>query len=560
MKIQLKPFVVALLCAGCFTHSAVYAQTDNTTTREKSALELQVEQLKKEMRSLKHQIAMNGRSHAYTTVRAPQKRVRGETVYPLPAATTPNGSASAQVEADTTTKANVTEREVRPAIERGLTGAQIVRLLQESKTYLPFDLDVPGQSFVSTGPYVGVPIQFSGSNLLINSPSVNTDWQLLQIRQIIHKQLMSMGGLLYGEPYHSHLLMSGLVEAQANYTNYGGAPSTSGFDVSNMSLDFFFIGPSDWLLGFVELSYNNGSPRNDVWSSTDSYTVANSRVYVNKAFITIGNLDCSRFYTTFGQFYVPFGTYSTVMVSDTLPKLIARTKARALLIGFAPKEANTFFAGAYIFRGDSHAASVSKINNGGINLGYIFDYGKVGGRVGAGVIANIADSGGMQEGTGFANNEQLTHRVPAYNLRAVVDIGPHIDIIGEYVGASTRFNPNDMSYNGHGAKPSAIDIEATYSFTILGDRPTSIGLGYAKSNQALALGIPLTRTSAVLNTSLWRNTLQSIEFRYDRHYAASDTANGPQTGVTPPGTCTSASCSDNGKADKAITAQFDYYF
>ena len=223
------------------------------------------------------------------------------------------------------------------------------------------------------------------------------------------------------------------------------------------------------------------------------------------------------------------------------------------MIGAQQQAKVAFYGSVYIFRGDSHATSVSKVDNGGLNLGYKFDAGCITGNVGGGVIANLADSGGLQLGNGFATNsstEQLVHRVPAYNLRGILSIGHSIDIIGEYVGASTNFNNFDMSYNGHGAKPWATDLEVDWTFTLF-DRPTSVGIGYQKSNEALSLGIPLKRYSLVFNTSLWRNTLQSLEFRNDREYAASDKASGAGGMVSKP---------ETGKNDNAVTAQFDYYF
>lgn len=446
--------------------------------------------------------------------------------------------------------------------QKKLTGKELRRLIKEEQTFLPFDLDVPGQAFVSTGPYVGVPIQFAGTDLIVNSPSVDTDLQLLNIRKNIIEQLRAMGGEIVSEPYHSHLLLSGLAEGQASYIDIGGAPSRTNISLSSVSLDAFFIGPSEWTLGFIELNYDNNPPIGSPYGSTfnSAYTISNSRIFVNKAFITLGDFAESPFYGSFGQFYVPFGTYRSVMVSSTLTQTLGRTKARAIALGFEQQASDSFHGAIYAFRGDSHAASVSNVNNGGINLGYRFERGCFKGRIGGGLIANIADSAGLQVGDGLQSYEQISHRVPAYDARASLSIGTHIDLIGEFIGTTTSFNPNDMSFNGHGATPWAVDTEAAYSFSILDNRPSAVGIGYQHSDQALALGIPQSRYSLVLNTSLWRNTLQAIEMRHDINYAASDTANGPVGAAAIVGACTAATCVGSGKSDNAITAQFDYFF
>lgn len=516
MKVQLKPMLATLAVSGLVSMPVIA----NTDTDNMARINAQIASLQKEAQSLNNKL---GKKQKASHKKVAHKKHHESTT-------------------TTTTKTTATTARDR----------EFAEFIRRERQYLPFDLDVPGQAFVSTGPYVGVPIQYSGSNLIVNSPSVNTDVQLLGIRKSIIEHLDAMGGEIVKEPYHSHLLLSGLVEGLANYTNIGGQPSTTDLNVSTVSLDAFFIGPSEWTLGFIEFNYNPSTPANSVFTSTSNYRTANSTVFINKAFITIGDFDKSPYYGSLGQFYVPFGTYSSVMLSDPFTKTLGRTKERALLIGMQQQSDNAFYGSAFIFRGDSHAASVSKVNNGGVNVGVRYKCGGlVHGDLGGGVMGNIADSGGMQVGNGFQSAEQLVHRVPAYNLRAVVSPLSHFDFIGEFVGTTTRFNPQDMSFNNKGAKPWALELEGAYSFYILDERPTSIGIGYGQSNQALALGIPLNRIGIEMTTSLWRNTLQSIELRSDKEYANSNVASSAGGAVSTP---------ESGKHDSAITAEFDYYF
>jgi len=425
-------------------------------------------------------------------------------------------------------------------------------------TYIPVDVDVPGQSFVSSGPYIGVPLQFSGMDLIVNTPSVNQDVALLKVRKNIHERLQGLG--VIEEPDHPHVLLSGQVEAQAYYQDLSSGPNNTNIDLTNVTLDTYILGPSQWLSSLISLTYDNAPGSADGTFASNS-PVLNSRVYVRQAFFTIGNLSVTPFYGTAGQYYVPFGTYASNMVSSPLTLAMARVKARAILLGYQPQVNNTPYASAYIFQGDTHAGAGNRVNNGGINLGYRFTYNKFGGDIGAGVIGNIADSGGMQfvansattfNGFGGLNgtgNERIAHRVPAYDLRAMLDFGSTFDFLGEFITSSTAFNKNDLTMNNHGARPKALNTELSYSFQTF-SRPTAIAIGYGMTKDALALQLPAQRYSATLNTSIWRDTLQSLELRHDVNYAQSSFATGS----------TVAAPAVSGHSDNVVTAQFDVYF
>ncbi|WP_156792744.1 hypothetical protein [Rickettsiella massiliensis] len=64
--------------------------------------------------------------------------------------------------------------------------------------------------------------------------------------------------------------------------------------------------------------------------------------------------------------------------------------------------------------------------------------------------------------------------------------------------------------------------------------------------------LPKQRYSATLSTSIWRNTIQSIEFRHDVDYAATDVAQGDSDTFT--------SITGTGNTANTIMLQFGLYF
>ena len=74
---------------------------------------------------------------------------------------------------------------------------------------------------------------------------------------------------------------------------------------------------------------------------TSPRRISNSRVFLDRGFIIIGNFNRSPIYGSLGQMYVPFGRYGSNMISLPLTYFIGKTKARAISVGLAPQKMNS---------------------------------------------------------------------------------------------------------------------------------------------------------------------------------------------------------------------------
>ena len=410
---------------------------------------------------------------------------------------------------------------------------------------------------VVTAPYLGVTSRWDASDLMVNQPTYNEDLILMQRNQTIIKTLHDKNIPLPSNPV---LELSGTVEAQAWASRPLSGPTNSMIDVTGAEVDFT-THISKWVTGIIAMVYDNSAP--NAASSTNAQLVTNSRVYVDHAFINVGNLDKSPFYATIGQRSLPFGHYSTYMVSNTYPQNIFKARERALLLGYAPMNNVGPYGNVFAFKGDTHTQGGGNgINNYGTDFGVTFNAKKLSGDIGASGIANVQDALGMQangitnsaqfRGYGFSpangpSSEYTQRAVPGAAFHGSLTYGS-FTLIGEAVSAVSHFNAQDMTYDNKKAKPSAGHSELVYSFNAYG-RPTNWAVGYDHSWQALALGVPQARYITTISTSFFKDTVESLEFKREINYAQSATATGQGTAVSIPG-----------HFSNTATFQVGYYF
>ena len=90
---------------------------------------------------------------------------------------------------------------------------------------------------------------------------------------------------------------------------------------------------------------------------------------------------------------------------------------------------------------------------------------------------------------------------------------------------------------------------------MLFDKPSSIGLGYQWSKETLALNLPQQRWNGVFNISIWKDTVESLEYRHDIDFGRYQYGNG----AAPAGMVNANTIGTGGAAD-TLLAQIGVYF
>ena len=87
------------------------------------------------------------------------------------------------------------------------------------------------------------------------------------------------------------------------------------------------------------------------------------------------------------------------------------------------------------------------------------------------------------------------------------------------------------------------------------NRPSGLYLGYQWTNELLALNLPRQRVITAYNISIWKDTVESIEYRHDMDYGANNYANG----AAPVGSVNQNTIGTGGAFD-LVSLQIGIYF
>lgn len=403
---------------------------------------------------------------------------------------------------------------------------------------------------VVSSPYLGARPAFDGSDYIVNISSINRDIRLMQQRRSLYRAYQSIG---YPVPNMPIIAISGKAEpvAMINHPYFGRFVSDLNLGSSELDVAAAL---NDKVEAYMSIAYDETAP-------SVGPRVSNSAFSLKMGFVNIGNLDQSPFYFTAGQLYAPFGRYSSSMISSPLPLRLARTLARPFIVGYKSQGNSGPYAAIYGFKSET---GLGNSGIGGANLGYTIKCGELSGDVGVSYISSITDSSGMQEtGSapfttfgGFAsptNGNELIRKIPGVDVHGNVSFDRY-SLTAEWVGTTERFRFQDLSVNGRGARPQAAQLEAAVTFMAF-CRPSSLALGYQWSKDTLALNLPKHRISGVFNISIWKDTIESLEYRHDIDFPANQFANG----ATAPG-LVNLNTFGSGRSADALIAQIGVFF
>jgi hypothetical protein len=265
--------------------------------------------------------------------------------------------------------------------------------------------------------------------------------------------------------------------------------------------------------------------------SATSNPTTTSNFFFPEAYVTF--FDNAHWFAKVGQEYLNFGNTTYQSITQPLPQVFTSMNATAVTGGVVNVLDGLYFdATAYNGNPYGVTTSTSFANSNAQAHGYVLDLGYTQEMVDEGYnvfvdyASNIDDSASIENN--LANTAPMLQQTPAITAHADYHIGL-ITLNADYFSVVQRFNPNNWTYNGSGAKPSAYSLQGSYTLD-LGQHPSDFVIAYEASQDAVnfvplgaAFPMPESRFLVGYNFNLAQNVLLQVEYDNDQDYALGDT-------------------------------------
>lgn len=281
-----------------------------------------------------------------------------------------------------------------------------------------------------------------------------------------------------------NVTLSGVVEVEGSYTDPDSGSSESDIVVATVELGVAAV-ITDNIETNVVFLYEEDDTDVEVDVATMAY-----------------QLDNSGFSFLLGQDYVPFGSYETHLVNDTLALEIGEARETAFAINY---EAGLFGGSFYIFNGDQDEDGRNTVQNFGARIGLGGDNFTVG----TDYISNLADSDSLQDSDfGYDTGEDSVAGASFYasaNFSSVT-------LLAEYLTALDEF-AND----GANSEPEAMQLEVAIAMGAF-----TYALSYQETDEAVFLELPEERISFGVSTEIFNGIGLGVQLQRDSDYSSAD--------------------------------------
>lgn len=234
---------------------------------------------------------------------------------------------------------------------------------------------------------------------------------------------------------------------------------------------------------------------------------AGQDVVLDEASITLGNPDTSAIRATIGKVVVPFGRFSTQLLSDPLTQELAEAHEKVVQLTV---ERGGWRGSGYLFHGDARTdRDDNLLDRFGLAVGYTLSRDNARMDLGVGYISAMEDADQLTEALGLQEaGVTVTDHTSGLAAQAAMMLGPYT-LTGEYITALSTLDNQQ--------RPHAWNSELGFAFGLLGKEATLVA-GYQGTAEAQFMALPKERLLGGLSVVLAKDTTLGVELSQGELY------------------------------------------